>query len=158
MFKGLFEFRTHKSKKFKSFTNLFTNKNLWNYEEDKSTLLKEEINKRIVIKSHNTHLYIECPDSRDNSIDDIAFTEKFCENIDIIHFSIKLKILLILEGMLGNGKKTALNYIFKLLNIKDSNIINIYLSDSTKKEDLLGKITATSENDNIKLILFKQIY
>ena len=58
MFKGLFEFRTHKIKKFKSFTNLFTNKNLWNYEEDKSTLFKEEINKRIVIKSHNTHLYI----------------------------------------------------------------------------------------------------
>ena len=53
--------------------------------------------------------------------------------------------------MIGTGKKTALNYVFKLLNIKDSNIINIYLSENTKKEDLLGKITATTENENIKV-------
>ena len=151
LFKGLFEFRTSKSKKYKSFINLFKNKNLWNYEEDKSILNKEEINKKFVIKSYNTNLYIERPDSKDVPSNDIAFTEKFCENIDIIHFSIKLNIPLILEGMIGTGKKTALNYVFKLLNIKDSNIINIYLSENTKKEDLLGKITATTENENIKV-------
>ena len=151
MFKGLFEFRTNKNKKFKSFINLFKDEKLWNYEEDKSTLYKEEINSKKVIKSHNTHLYIESPHSNDVIFKDIAFTEKFCENIDIIHFAIKLKIPLILEGTLGIGKKTALNYIFKLLNIEDSNIINIYLSDNTKKEDLLGKITATPEDNNIKV-------
>ena len=170
LFKGLFEFRTQKSKRFNSFINLFKSKKLWNYEEDKSTLFREEINKRIAIKSHNTHLYIESPDSKENQIQDIAFTEKFCENIDIIHFSLKLNIPLILEGMQGQGKKTALNYIFKLLNIKDSNIINIYLSENTKKEDLLGKITATvaanveplgpqplerAQNENIKVDFIK---
>ena len=151
LFKGLFEFRTQKSKRFKSFINLFESQKLWYYEEDKSTLYKEEINKKVTIKSHNTHLYIERPDCKENPVKDIAFTEKFCENIDIIHFAIKLNIPLILEGMQGQGKKTGLNYIFKLLNIKDGNIINIYLSDNTKKEDLLGKITATAENDNIKV-------
>ena len=151
IFKGLFEFRTNKSKKFNSFKNLFKSKKLWNYEEDKSTLSIEVINNINVIKSHNSKLYIERPDSKENPSNDIAFTEKFCENIDIIHFAIKLNLPLILEGMQGQGKKTALNYIFKLLNIKDSNIINIYLSENTKKEDLLGKITATADNENIKV-------
>ena len=154
LFKGLFEFR-NRSRKFKSFINLFKNKKLWIYEEDKSTLFKKEINGKLVIKSHNTQLYIEKPDSSDNPVQDIAFTEKFCENLDIIHFSMKLNIPLILEGMLGYGKKTALNYVFKLLNIKESNIINIYLSDNTKKEDLLGKITATTEKDSIKVDFIK---
>ena len=151
LFKGLFEFRTTKSKRFNSFKNLFDSKKLWNYEENKPTLFRKEKEKKIGIESHNTHLYIERPESIENPVEDIAFTEKFCENLDIIHFSIKLKIPLILEGMQGQGKKTALYYIFKLLNIKDSNIINVYLSENTKKEDLLGKITATAENNNIKV-------
>ena len=152
LFKGLFEFRTNKSKRYNSYKNLFkSNKNLWNYQEDKPILYKAEKNKRIIIKSDNTHLYIQRPNSKENLDNDIAYTEKFCENIDIIHFSMKLNIPLILEGMQGQGKKTALNYIFKLLDIKENNIINIYLSDNTKKEDLLGKITATAENNNIKV-------
>ena len=155
MFKGLFEFRTQKSKKYNSFINLFNNKKLWNYEENKPTLGLEEIrerkSKRRGIKSYNTKLYIDNPNSKKISAEDIAFTEKFCENIDIIHFSIKLKIPLILEGILGSGKKTALDYIFKLFNIRDNNIINIYITENTKKEDLLGKITATAEKNIIKV-------
>ena len=150
LFKGLFEFRTGKSK-FQKFKNLFRlKKYLWNYEEDKSTLEKAIINGKAVILSKNTHMYIEKSDANDKRIsDDIAYTEQFCENIDIIHTSIKLNIPLILEGEQGQGKKTALKYIFELLNIK--NVVNIYLSENTKNDDLLGKITATTENNIIKV-------
>ena len=150
LFKGRFEFRTKDSKKFKEFIKLFTFKDyLWNYEEDKSTLISKTIDEKIVILSKNTHMYIEKYNANNNLLDDYAFTEQFSEIIDIIHFSLKLKIPLILEGEEGQGKKTALKYIFRLFNIK--NIINIYLSEYTKKEDLLGKITATTENNNIKV-------
>ena len=62
-----------------------------------------------------------------------------------------LNIPLILEGEQGQGKKTALKYVFDLLNIRNSNIINIYLTENIKNEDLLGKITATTENNIIKV-------
>ena len=151
IFKGLFEFRTKESKKYKKFKKIFNQKNLWNYQEDKPIIENKIIGQKKVIVSNNTYLYLENSNANDYLPDDLAFTEQFCENLDIIHFSMKLKFPLILEGEQGQGKKTALNYIFKLLNIKNSNIINIYLSENTRKEDLLGKITATTENTNIKV-------
>jgi len=152
LFKGLFEFRSKKSKNFQKFRELFkTKKSLWKYEENKSTLIKQEIDGKTVIMSKNTHMFIEKSDANDKDSKEIAFTEQFCENIDIIHTSLNLNIPLILEGEQGQGKKTALKYVFDLLNIKNSNIINIYLTENTKNEDLLGKITATTENNIIKV-------
>ena len=154
LFKGFFEFRNDKSK-FKKFRKLFKlEKYLWKYEEDKSTLEKIIIDDQNAIISKNTHLYIVKSDANDINIsEDIAFTEQFCENIDIIHTSIRLNIPLILEGEQGQGKKTALKYMFDLLNIK--NRVNIYLSENTKNEDLLGKITATTDKNIIKVDFIK---
>ena len=152
LFKGLFEFRSKKSKNFQKFRELFkTKKYLWRYEENKSTLIKKVIDGKTVIKSKNTYMFIEKSDANVKDTNDIAFTEQFCENIDIIHTSMNLNIPLILEGEQGQGKKTSLKYVFDLLNIKNSNIINIYLTENTKNEDLLGKITATTENNIIKV-------
>ena len=108
LFKGLLEFRTQKSTRFNSFKKIFNNKKLWNYEDNKPTLVTEEINnntKKVVIRSHNTHLYLDKPDSKENEEKGIAYTEKFCETIDIIHFSINLNYPLILEGMKVKGRK-----------------------------------------------------
>ena len=152
LFKGLFEFRTKKSRNFQKFKELFKTKEyLWKYDENKSTLKKSEIDGKTVIISLNTQMFIEKSDANEHIPNDIAFTEQFCENIDIIHTSINLNIPLILEGEQGQGKKTALKYVFDLLNISNSNIINIYLTENTKNEDLLGKITATTENNIIKV-------
>ena len=152
LFKGLFEFRTIKSRNFQKFRELFSTKAyLWKYDENKSILKKSEINGKTVIMSLNTQMFIEKSDANELIPNDIAFTESFCENIDIIHTSMNLNIPLILEGEQGQGKKTALKYVFDLLNINNSNIINIYLTENTKNEDLLGKITATTENNIIKV-------
>ena len=45
----------------------------------------------------------------------IYFTRKFSEICDLIHFSCSLHIPLILEGELGQGKKTAINLMAQLL-------------------------------------------
>ena len=64
LFKGFLEFINQKSKNFQKFRELFkTQEYLWKYEENKSTLIKQEIDGKTVIKSENTHMHIEKSDT-----------------------------------------------------------------------------------------------
>ena len=79
----------------------------------------------------------------------IYFTKKFSEICDLIHFVCTLHIPLILEGETGQGKKTAINLMAKILNLE---IIHKVLSKSTKSDELLMNmvITKTETNENYK--------
>ena len=78
LFKGLFEFRNEKSQNFQKFRELFKTKEyLWKYEENKSTLIKQEIDGKTVIKSENTHMHIEKSDANDKVSNDISFQNNF---------------------------------------------------------------------------------
>ena len=78
----------------------------------------------------------------------IYFHKNFSELVDMIHFSLYNKIGLIIEGMKGQGKKTAINYIANLL---EYNVLNIYLNESTKIEDLLGNLAFENDNNEFKM-------
>ena len=111
-----------------------------------------EIKDNAKLYSKITKLNIEINNKNNNDLlnnNDIYFHKNFSELVDIIHFSIKTKIGLIIEGMKGQGKKTAINYVANLLGY---DILNIYLNESTKIEDILGSISFENENNEFKMV------
>ena len=54
--------------------------------------------------------------------------------------------------MKGQGKKTAINYVANLLGY---DILNIYLNESTKFEDIIGSIAFENENNEFKMLNIK---
>ena len=63
----------------------------------------------------------------------LSFIEPFNKLLNFIHTSLAFQIPLILEGQIGLGKKTAINYIAKILG---KNIIYFSISNTTTVEDL----------------------
>ena len=57
--------------------------------------------------------------------------------INIIHLGLSLNAPIVLEGLIGQGKQTAIKYIAEMLGYK---LLMIQLSSSNKEEDLLGKM------------------
>ena len=64
------------------------------------------------------------------------FTLKIKEILDVIHFSLSLKIPLILEGSYGQGKMSAIQYYAKMAHLE---IVHVSISKGTKVDDLLCK-------------------
>ena len=75
-------------------------------------------------------------EKEENINDDIIFTTKMKNLIDIIHFGISTKIPIVLEGSCGQGKSKAIDYYCKLTELKP---IKITITKYTKIEDLFGK-------------------
>ena len=74
--------------------------------------------------------------------------------LDAIHFAYLSKYPLIIEGPTGLGKKTAIEYFKKCLNLNDNNnydcIVHVPLSNSTTIDDLFCKIIPViKENGNL---------
>ena len=79
----------------------------------------------------------------------IFFTKKFSEICDLIHFSFCSKTPLILEGEVGQGKKTAIHLMAQSFGLK---IVHTILSKSMKYDELLMQmIISKDENEEPKL-------
>ena len=78
--------------------------------------------------------------------------KKFSELCDTILFGLSLRIPIILEGEVGQGKQTAIRYVAKKLGL---DIINIVISKSTKVDDFLFKIIIKKSETGE--ILFKSL-
>lgn len=101
----------------------------------KSPLTVEKLNGYNGLKSLITGFFIKSSDAK--YIDKpLAFNPMFSEMLDILHLGILTNTPVIFEGMPGQGKQTAINYIAELLGFQ---ITNIIISRSTKVEDFLGK-------------------
>ncbi len=121
-----------------------------NFEECKKgeePFTKMEEDGRECILSKITKLHLEINKRSDSRIqkERIFFHKDFSELLNIIHFSIFCKTGLIIEGMDGQGKKTAIKYIASLLGY---NLLNIYLNESTKIEDILGNFAFDNDDNN----------
>ena len=83
----------------------------------------------------------------------VYFTRKFAEICDLIHFSCSLHIPLILEGEMGQGKKTAIHLMGQFFELE---IIHKVLSKSTKSDELLMNMIITKTEDNSTKIEYKK--
>ena len=122
------------------------------YKNGESPLKIEKKNNNSQLISKITKLNIEINNNGSLSNDNIYFHENFSELIDIIHFSLYCKVGFIIEGMKGQGKKTAINYIANILGYK---VLNIYLNESTKIEDIFGSLAFENENNELKMLNVK---
>ena len=116
---------------------------------------QKEINGHECLLSKITNLPLEIKNQNEliNQNKTIFFHKDFSELLDIIHFSIFCKTGLIIEGMDGQGKKTAIKYIASLLGY---NLLNIYLNESTKIEDIFGNIVFDNDDNNeLKMVNVK---
>ena len=75
--------------------------------------------------------------SDDKSKTKVTFTRPFNKILDSIHFSYLTNVLLIIEGCVGLGKKTAIKYFIECLNISKDKIIQIQLSNSTTIDNFI---------------------
>ncbi|OHT04875.1 hypothetical protein TRFO_27550 [Tritrichomonas foetus] len=95
--------------------------------------------------SKMTQLFLPNPYAK-NISSVISFTPLFCDLLDILHLGMTLHNPIIFEGPPGQGKHAAINYIANMLNL---NVIYIMISQSTKVDDLLGKVTISRKEDGI---------
>ena len=79
---------------------------------------------------------------------DKKFTPLFNKLIDLIHFGICTSTSLILEGNPGQGKRTAINYVCKILNFDVENII---ITKSFSVKDLFKKTIIETKEKSIEL-------
>ena len=118
---------------------------------DEEPLIIKEINKNKFIESKYNKLQIEYGIGKEIAFPElkhIAFTKTFTEMVDYIHLGIATNTPVIIEGGIGLGKQTAINYVAYKLNYR---IINFIITQSTKIEDLLGKNKIEREDGQIKV-------
>ena len=84
--------------------------------------------------------------------DDIIFTLKMKNLLDIIHFGISTKTPVVLEGSCGQGKSRAIDYYCKLTGLKP---IKITITKYTKIDDLFGKTIFKTINGVQTLVVAK---
>ena len=103
-----------------------------------------------VVKSEITGAYVKLAEPKAISTN-LAFTAMFSEMLDVLLLGLSINIPVIFEGMPGQGKQTAINYVAQILGY---NVINIIISQSTKVDDLLGKITIERDKSNNLRVFF----
>ena len=108
--------------------------------------LKINSNNENILESKYTNLgiyssHIKLPDN----YDEIFFSQKMNELINVLHTGLCTKTPVILEGYPEQGKTTAIKYLADYLNFE---IININISKETKVEDLLCQISIEKDKDN----------
>lgn len=106
-----------------------------------------------VVKSKLTNISIESPTAHEVENDNTTFTKMFVEMVETLHLGLASNTPVILEGVPGQGKQTAIKFLADTLGY---NIINIMISQSTKADDLLGKLNISyDENHNIRVEIIK---
>ena len=119
---------------------------------DESPLFITSDNRVTVVKSKITGVQIAESSAKEVDIH-VAFTKMFIEMVDVIHLGIASNTPVILEGKPGQGKQTAIKFVADTLGY---DVINIMISQSTKAEDLLGRLVITyDESHNIKAEIIK---
>ena len=88
------------------------------------------------MKSKWTELEIKSGKINEENNNNICFIKPFNKLLNYIHTSLALNIPLIIEGQIGIGKRTAINYICNTLG---KNVIYFSISNSTTVEDLFCK-------------------
>ena len=83
----------------------------------------------------------------------VYFTNTFSELCELIHFACALRIPLILDGEIGQGKKTAINLMAEVLGLT---VIHQVLSKSTKYEELFMKMMILENKDNEPYIKYEK--
>ena len=101
------------------------------------------------LKSKWTELEIKSGTIKNDTEYNLCFIKPFNKLLNYIHASLALNIPLILEGQIGIGKKTAINYISEILGKK---VIYFSISNTTTVEDLFCK---TKPEQNESSIEFK---
>ena len=107
--------------------------------------------KKDAIKSKRTYLEYYSPRRKyepKNMPKNIYFTRQFSEICDLIHFSCVLHIPLFLEGEIGQGKKTAINIMAKLIGLE---VIYQGIFNSTKIDEILFNKTIIRDENEIKI-------
>ena len=101
------------------------------------------------IKSLITNAFIPCV-KKELPKTNPAFTNKFVEMLNIIHLGLSLNAPIVLEGLIGQGKQTAIKYLSEILGLK---LLNIQLASSNKEEDLLGKIIVDKDKETNSTVI-----
>ena len=101
------------------------------------------------IKSIITNAFIPCVKQEFPKIKP-AFTTKFVEILNIIHLGLSLNAPIVLEGLIGQGKQTAIKYLSEILGFK---LLNIQLASSNKEEDLLGKVIVDKDKETNSTVI-----
>ena len=83
----------------------------------------------------------------------IVFTPSFNEMVNLIHFGIAINRSLIFEGLPGEGKEKAINYVCELL---DYDIENIIITNNFTVKDLFKK-NVVKYNDINKVVELEEI-
>ena len=97
--------------------------------------------------SNTTNLKIYA-DSKEIIKKDIAFTPIFNEMVDLIHFTISTNTSLIFEGVPGQGKQKAINYICDLLGYEVEDII---ITTNFTVKDLFKKTVIKCNDEKVEL-------
>ncbi|KAK8895427.1 hypothetical protein M9Y10_023891 [Tritrichomonas musculus] len=106
-----------------------------------------------IVKSKITNISIQSPTAHEVENDNISFTKMFVEMVETIHLGLASNTPVILEGLPGQGKQTAIKLVADTLGY---NVINIMISQSTKADDLLGKLNISYDEDhNIRVEIIK---
>ena len=114
------------------------------------TNILQKVEKNNTLESQFTNLEIFSSNiQRPIYHDEIYFSEKMKEMINVLHTGLCTKIPVILEGFNEQGKSTAIKYLSDYLNLE---LINVNISKETKVEDLLCQISIEKEeNGTIKI-------
>ena len=116
-----------------------------NQKEEECQLIRTMKNGASGVLSKISNLFLQCS-STDECKTKVAFTKSFNDLLDLLHMGLTIHNPIILEGPPGQGKHTAIHYIAEMLNI---NVVHIMISQSTKFEDLFGKVKITREKNEI---------
>ena len=135
-------------KQLDEFNSIFTI--IKNYDSDSPIIEKKE--NKVISKFNKLCInYIEQRNKIiENNNKNIIFTKTFNDLLDVLHFGIYIQIPILFEGMYGQGKLTAINYISDLLGIK---ILRIPITKSTKVDDLLCKTILKKGGDNTPILI-----
>ena len=125
------------------------------YDNDltKSPLKKEKNIIKSLLYKVKADFLLDGKEKKEEDINnDIIFTSKMKNLIDIIHFGISTKTPIVLEGSCGQGKSKAIDYYCKLTGLKP---IKITITKYTKIDDLFGKTVFKTINGVQTLIVAK---
>ena len=143
-----------KDKYLNEFNSIFSLKNDIEYmDNNKNNCILEIVKNNLVSKFNK--LEIKCFIQKNKINDDednnsIVFTHKFNDLLDVIHFGYATQTPVLLEGVFGQGKLTAIKYFAYLLNLE---ILRIPITKSTKVDDLLCKTVLKKDKNGFATLI-----
>ena len=114
-----------------------------NEENEKTPFIFDDLK----VKSIRTDLSITTNNYNQNyKKDQLAFVNSFNDMIDIIFTCLSINFPLIIEGNCGRGKKTAIDYVSKILGYE---MISFSISNSTTIDNLFCKINPVQKGKEL---------